>query len=447
MNSALTVSSPFSMDLDRATARLVAQLALEDIEDIDSRRKRKARADAPPTDEETAMVEQALIYQALLSAMDDFRFAESLDEALEADQEVLSAAAAAEQAALDDHLYAEALSNGRPPPARSRAQEMAERAARGEEGVRNAAVPVDVPAVLRAGPSSSGTSGKKGVDIVIECIVCMDDIGNQQRVQGPCGHFYCQGCTRALVASAMMDESLWPLRCEGRPLPLTSIRSLLDSKMQRTFDAKAAEFGTPAMRRLYCPNATCSHFLGTTDDAGKEVLCPRCGDPACASCKQRAHPGAACAENRAAAAVRDLATAQGWQTCPECRNIVELSQGCFHMTCRCRAQFCYLCAVPWKGCQCRQWDENRLLETARLRVENELGAGAQQAAPTVFRERVQQRVERLRYNHDCGADGHRWRRRNGGGACESCYHFLDQYLLFCKDCAMMACVRCARNRL
>ncbi|KAL1703988.1 hypothetical protein EV121DRAFT_291775 [Schizophyllum commune] len=428
-------------DLDRVTARLVAELALEDLAAINGRRKGKAREDVPPTDEDVAMAEQLLIYEAMLQAMDDFRFAESLDDALEADARVL----AAEQAAMDDRRFAEALANGQDLPRRSRAQELAEQ---GCVEVEPGAGVTSTGATNPATPSTSNLGGKTD-RVIIECIVCMDNIATQQRVQGPCGHFYCRGCTRQLVTAALQDESLWPLRCDNRPLPIPAIRALLDSATQRTFDAKSAELGTPATRRLYCPNATCSHFLGATDPDGPraDVRCPRCSALACSCCKESAHPGAACGENQAAEAVRALARASGWQTCPECKNIVELSQGCFHMTCRCRAQFCYLCAARWKNCRCRQWDEDRLLDTARLRVENELGAGARQAAPNIFRERVVQRVERLRYNHDCNADGHRWRVRSGGGTCESCSHYLDRYLLFCKDCAMAACVRCARNRL
>ncbi|KAL1719404.1 hypothetical protein EV715DRAFT_272792 [Schizophyllum commune] len=428
-------------DLDRVTARLVAELALEDLAAINGRRKGKAREDVPPTDEDVAMAEQLLIYEAMLQAMDDFRFAESLDDALEADARVL----AAEQAATDDRRFAEALANGHDLPHRSRAQELAEQ---GCVEVEPGACVTSTGATSQATPSTSNLGGKTD-RIIIECIVCMDDIATQQRVQGPCGHFYCRGCTRQLVTAALQDESLWPLRCDNRPLPIPAIRALLDSATQRTFDARSAELSTPATRRLYCPNATCSHFLGATDPDGvrSNVRCPRCSTLACSSCKERAHPGAACGENQATEAVRALARASGWQTCPKCKNIVELSQGCFHMTCLCRAQFCYLCAVPWKRCSCRQWDEHRLLDTAEQRVENELGARARQAAPDVFRERVAQRVERLRYNHDCGADGHRWRKQYGGGRCESCHDRLALFLLFCRDCAMAACVRCARNRL
>ncbi|KAL1741132.1 hypothetical protein HDZ31DRAFT_46095, partial [Schizophyllum fasciatum] len=445
-------------------ARLVAELALEDLADIERRRKRKARADAPPSDEELAMAEQAAVYAALLRTMDDLRFAESMDEALEADAGVL----AAEQAVVDDRRYAEALAGGREPPARSRAQEMAERG-NGEGGltrsVRGESTQESV--VVSAQPSTSKLEARDDTTdprtrlspITIECIVCLDDIGAQPRVQGPCGHFYCRGCVRQLVAAALQDESLWPLRCDNRPLPLPAIRALLDSTARPTFDARSAELGTPAPRRLYCPNAACSHFLGaaadeTVDGAAwtgtpSSVTCPRCGTRACPRCKQRAHPGVACApEDAAAAAVRALARAAGWQTCPGCRAVVELSQGCFHMTCRCRAQFCYLCAAPWKDCACAQWEEARLLETARVREGNQAGAAAvRRAAPEVFRERVARRVERLRHTHDCAEGGHRWCVRSGAARCENCHHYLDRYLLLCRDCAMMVCVRCARNRL
>lgn len=44
--------------------------------------------------------------------------------------------------------------------------------------------------------------------------------------------------------------------------------------------------------------------------------------------------------------------------------MIELTTGCFHMTCRCKTQFCYLCSSPWKTCQCPRWDEQRLVTRA-----------------------------------------------------------------------------------
>jgi hypothetical protein len=37
--------------------------------------------------------------------------------------------------------------------------------------------------------------------------------------------------------------------------------------------------------------------------------------------------------------------------------MVERNKGCSHMTCRCSAQFCYICRAQWKTCKCDALDE------------------------------------------------------------------------------------------
>ncbi|KAI1876176.1 uncharacterized protein JN550_001672 [Neoarthrinium moseri] len=48
-------------------------------------------------------------------------------------------------------------------------------------------------------------------------------------------------------------------------------------------------------------------------------------------------------------AVLKIGEASGWRRCYKCRTLVELTQGCSHMTCRCKAQFCYVCGGVWDG--------------------------------------------------------------------------------------------------
>jgi hypothetical protein len=205
----------------------------------------------------------------------------------------------------------------------------------------------------------------------------------------------------------------------------------LDVRLRLSFEKKAVEFATVFKDRLYCPRPTCSVFLGSTIDHLDNVVCPRCATEVCVSCKQTVHPGEACGESLAVQQVKALAREQHWQTCPGCAQIIDLEQGCYHMTCRCRMEFCYVCAARWKTCKCPQWEEARLLRTAEQRVENEMGARARVAAPEIFRQRVEQRIERLRYEHDC-ANRHRWSRRNGRARCEECRYILPEYLLV--DC-------------
>lgn len=149
------------------------------------------------------------------------------------------------------------------------------------------------------------------------------------------------------------------------------VSAQLDLRLRLSLRKKATEFSTVFKDRLYCPQPTCSVFLGSTAVLTGNVACLRCNTSACTRCKQVTHPGEGCGENAAIEQVKALAREQHWQTCPGCSQIIDLQQGCYHMTCRCRTEFCYICAARWKNCTCPQWEEARLLNTAEQRVENE----------------------------------------------------------------------------
>ncbi|KAJ6676314.1 RBR-TYPE E3 UBIQUITIN TRANSFERASE [Salix viminalis] len=56
-----------------------------------------------------------------------------------------------------------------------------------------------------------------------------------------------------------------------------------------------------------------------------------------------------------------LAQNKRWRRCQQCHRMIELSQGCSHMTCWCRHEFCYSCGAEYTNgqqtCQCAFWDE------------------------------------------------------------------------------------------
>ena len=199
---------------------------------------------------------------------------------------------------------------------------------------------------------------------------------------------------------------------------------LLSSGIRTAFDAKRVELDVPAANRIYCPRPTCSVFLGGSESSNNsDLVCGECGTSVCPQCRQPSHSGENCSENAGTLAMRELARTERWQTCPGCKAIVELEVGCYHMTCRCRTQFCYLCAVPWKGCTCPQWDDDRLLETAQRRVEQEMRAPVPEP---VYHERVRQMANVLRSRHDC--DRHRWSNRRGPAECEECHDIMPLFI-------------------
>ncbi|KIJ63803.1 hypothetical protein HYDPIDRAFT_182115 [Hydnomerulius pinastri MD-312] len=152
------------------------------------------------------------------------------------------------------------------------------------------------------------------------------------------------------------------------------------------FRLKSEEYGTLA--RVYCAYPKCSRFLGPVLPGANSHVCPApgCGNRTCRSCRGR-HEGRGhtCRFDEDADQVLALSRASGWARCPGCSQMIELNTGCFHMTCRCRTEFCYLCQARWKTCTCPQWEERRLLATAEQRVDAQLAQGwanrAQAAAP------------------------------------------------------------------
>lgn len=164
------------------------------------------------------------------------------------------------------------------------------------------------------------------------------------------------------------------------------------------FGVKSAEFGT--LKRVYCSTLTCSRFLGpqTSGRYCRIMACPETGRRAFtfSSCKSRILPGVnhICKVDARDQNVLDLGRNAGWAQCPGCAQMIELSMGCYHMTCRCQTQFCYLCRAPWKTCACTEWDEFRLRQAAEARVDALLGhVAAPAVANTVHPGPINTRTE------------------------------------------------------
>ena len=271
------------------------------------------------------------------------------------------------------------------------------------------------------------------------CVACGETISGRYYVKAPCNHFYDVQCITVLIRHAITDESLYPPRCCKHPLQTHLFSALIPPDIREAFEKKSAEFSTPMKDRRYCPQPTCSSFLGSARTLSRSVTCPSCESVACTHCRKAAHPEwQLCEPDDDTAVVRALMEENSWQRCPGCSAIVELSLGCNHITCRCKAQFCYECAMPWKTCQCEQWVERRLYAEAERRVEAEAiahatplvgdrGIGRQRIQEAASRrQRVHEIAERLRTHHECD---HRWRRRQGGGRCEDCGNYMKYFLM------------------
>lgn len=262
----------------------------------------------------------------------------------------------------------------------------------------------------------------------------------QRSLRAPCGHYYDAKCLLDLVRNASMDESSFPPRCCRTEIPKDSLTPFLSREVLTAFEKAWKEYSTKPKDRVYCSNPVCSQFIAaaTRTGASRSIHCRHCGQYTCSSCRRIEHSGRFCEPQEDMKLVEALLKDYKWQRCPECSRVIELTLGCFHITCFCRAEWCYKCAVPWKECKCPQWEEQLLLEEARRRVNTAIEIEAEgrpyapPAATSTYQAarardvRVQQMVGRLRTNHVCVHD---WHKRNGGGNCGNCGQYLKLYLL------------------
>ncbi|KAI0795416.1 hypothetical protein C8Q75DRAFT_803303 [Abortiporus biennis] len=184
-----------------------------------------------------------------------------------------------------------------------------------------------------------------------DCVICLEPITTTP-VSVPCGHHYDASCLISLVEASMHDETLYPPRCCGRIIPTSLFKDRLGESRYSIFMEKGVEFNT--LNRVYCSEPSCSRFLGSRRK-GPLPHVYTCFIPSCST---------KTCEDEGNKRVHLLSQKTGWMQCPGCDQMVELRGGCFHITCVCKTQFCYLCGSPWKTCSCPRWDEHRLFSRA-----------------------------------------------------------------------------------
>lgn len=204
-----------------------------------------------------------------------------------------------------------------------------------------------------------------------------------------------------MLNQSTTDESKMPPRCCTQPIPGSIIRPLLNRDEQQTFLKAVQQFSTPWESRIFCPNPNCHEFIPPRNRIDPkhpfDVVCRECRTRVCVMCKRGAHQlGQDCPSDVELDQVLQIGEKSGWRRCYKCRTLVELTQGCTHMTCRCKAQFCYICGAVWDPavgcpnfCNGEEELERRRMEEAAREAELEAEKAAQEAAAAA------EEVERL----------------------------------------------------
>lgn len=203
-------------------------------------------------------------------------------------------------------------------------------------------------AFMNRNAASTATSD----DVV--CPICYDTVA--QPVEISCEHIYCSACLRHYILSTLENHS-FPLKCMGdgatcaKPLSIPLIRRFLPP--QRFLQLLETAFTSYIEKNpevfKYCNTPACSQVYRATT-APQELQCPSCFSEVCTACCDESHTGMTCAER---GALKDTSVQERlletWaiennaRKCPSCRVLVQKTEGCNHMSCKCGVHFCWIC--------------------------------------------------------------------------------------------------------
>lgn len=173
---------------------------------------------------------------------------------------------------------------------------------------------------------------------VVDCLVCMnDELPVHKTVKLACGHRMCHSCLRRQFTLSVQDPQHMPPRCcTSEHIPLKYADRLFDDKFKILWNKKYQEYTTA--NRLYCPTKGCGQWIKPSKIrmdltyGRKYARCSSCNTKVCVLCNSKFHTRRECPKDEETNRLVAMAKEQGWQRCYNCKAVVELKEGCNHMT-------------------------------------------------------------------------------------------------------------------
>lgn len=204
------------------------------------------------------------------------------------------------------------------------------------------------------------------------CGICFEEVETWKMHKNRiCSHSFCCDCTTKHIEAKIQANAkniICPEVNCNTLLDSNSCRKILSNSIIDKWDEFLCKSLIPISQRIYCPFRDCLAML--VNDSGQtlvQVQCPACRRLFCATCSVPWHPEFSCEdfrrlngkrEKRGEQFVNELAKKNNWRKCPNCKVFVEKTEGCMHITCRCKFEFCYRCGVKWskhKSCKSGYW--------------------------------------------------------------------------------------------
>jgi ariadne-1 len=202
----------------------------------------------------------------------------------------------------------------------------------------------------------------------IECSVCLNDVPWQESMCLDCKHRFCKPCWKDSVENTVKNNSFEllfeRLICMQRDCTLTILGcNIYELVSEQTFLhylnmlTKAYIQENKATYSI-CPTTKCGLIAQPSKKNEKPtniVVC-ECGTAYCFKCNLSAHAPASCSEmnkwllkNTDDQASINLIKATA-TICPKCKEAMDRTTACNHITCKCGHQFCFQCLAAWGKC-------------------------------------------------------------------------------------------------
>lgn len=166
--------------------------------------------------------------------------------------------------------------------------------------------------------------------------MCLDDVPSTKMATLKCGHKMCNGCLKRNFKLSVNDPQLMPPKCcTSDHIPLKHVVKLFDHEFKKTWNKKFAEYS--AKNRVYCPSRRCGEWIipenAQRDEFGRRYAkCSSCKTKVCLACNGKWHSATDCPKDEETNKLLEQAKEEGWKRCYKCKAMVELKEGCNHMT-------------------------------------------------------------------------------------------------------------------
>ncbi|KAD4586484.1 hypothetical protein E3N88_24085 [Mikania micrantha] len=208
----------------------------------------------------------------------------------------------------------------------------------------------------------------KGDQTVEKCLICCEDKPTFMMVTLKCSHKCCSHCIKGYVDDKVRLSEV-PIRC-----PSPKCRYYISTSEHKSFlpvgsfmSLEEALLKTNVLfpDKFYCPFSNCAVLFDPCTDVdltNNRVKCPVCKRNVCVKCGVRWHSLVSCDEFQEVsveeidAGAGDVASGclvenRRWKQCQMCERMIELTLGCYDLTCWCGHEFCYSCGAEYLNSQ------------------------------------------------------------------------------------------------